>query len=284
MFTAAIQPSRLCVPVYDRLSHLWALQRRRWRALASSPSLHRHPTTQCPHRRTANTSSEHSWDQHLSCGSRSNRFQAPRSPSTVTHLPGYLGRMFQLLYGSKCSSPDLSHPGTKAAASLVAQHFVWPGVQDCRTCARTCQAGQRSKVSRHTVTPVGDFTMPATRFLHVHTDLDGTLPKSAGYTYCLTAADCLTRWPEAILIPDSTADTAVWALFTGWISRFRCPQTITTDQGRQSESQLFHTLAKLCGIQPSRTTVHHTAANELVERFHRTMKASLMCHEDKQWT
>jgi cleavage and polyadenylation specificity factor subunit 1 len=32
------------------------------------------------------------------------------------------------------SAHDLSHPGTKATAKLVAQRFVWPGMQkDCRT-------------------------------------------------------------------------------------------------------------------------------------------------------
>jgi hypothetical protein len=100
---------------------------------------------------------------------------------------------------------DLSHQGTKATAKLVAQRFVWPGMQkDCHTWARVCQACQSSH-----------------------------------------------------------------ALLTGWISRFGHPQTITTDQGRQFESQL------------SRTTAYHPAANGLVERFHRTLKAAIMCHADR---
>jgi hypothetical protein len=41
-------------------------------------------------------------------------------------------------------------------------------------------------------------------------------------------------------------------ILSGWISSFGCPHTITTDQGRQFESQLFHSLAKLCGIRLSR--------------------------------
>ena len=158
----------------------------------------------------------------------------------------------------------MSHPGTRTTAKLVAQRFVWPGVQkDCLTWARACQSCQRSKVSRHTVSPLGDFTQLAARSLHVHIDLVGPLPTSAGYTYCLTAVDRFTRWPEVVI-----ADTVAPALLTGWISRFGCPQTITTDQGRQFESQLFHSLAKLCGIQLSLTTAHHPAANGLVERFH----------------
>jgi cleavage and polyadenylation specificity factor subunit 1 len=73
------------------------------------------------------------------------------------------------------------------------------------------------------------------------------------------------------------------AFLTGWISRFSCPQIITTDQGRQFESQFFHYLAKLCGIQLSRTTAYHPATNGLVERFHRTLKAAIMCHADQNW-
>jgi hypothetical protein len=67
---------------------------------------------------------------------------------------------------------------------------VWPGLQDdCRSWARACQSYQHPKVSRHTVTPLGDFTPPATRFLPVQVYLVGPLPTSAGYTYCLTAVD-----------------------------------------------------------------------------------------------
>ena len=40
----------------------------------------------------------------------------------------------------------------------------------------------------------------------------------------------------------------------------------------------------MCGIHLSRTTPHHPAANGLVERLHRTMKASIMCHANEQWT
>ena len=61
--------------------------------------------------------------------------------------------------------------------------------KDCRTWARACQSCQRSKIMRHTVTPLGDFTLPAARFLYIHIDLIGHLPTSAGFNYCPTAVD-----------------------------------------------------------------------------------------------
>ena len=126
--------------------------------------------------------------------------------------------------------------------------------KDCHTWARACQSCQHSKVSCHTVTPLGDFTLPAACFLHVHIDLVGPHLTSAGYTYCLTAVDNFTCWPEVIPIPDITANTVARALLTGWISRFGCLQTITTGQVHKFESQLFQSLARLCSIRLSHTT------------------------------
>jgi hypothetical protein len=39
----------------------------------------------------------------------------------------------------------------------------------------------------------------------------------------------------------------------------------------------------MCGIQLARTTTHHPAADGLVERFHRTLKAAIMCLAGQQW-
>jgi hypothetical protein len=74
-------------------------------------------------------------------------------PSTAIPLPGELGHMFQVHYGSQVfqSIHDLSHPGTRPTTKLVTERFVWPGMKkDCCIWALACQPCQCFKVSCHT--------------------------------------------------------------------------------------------------------------------------------------
>ncbi|GBN45416.1 hypothetical protein AVEN_8262-1, partial [Araneus ventricosus] len=115
------------------------------------------------------------------------------------------------------------------------------------------------------------------RFRHVNLDSVGPLPICCGFTYLLTSVDRFTRWPEAFPLPNQSASTVAEVLFSGWISRFGVSDAITTDQGQNFESDLFHALEKFLGIRKQSTTAYHPAANGIVERFHRQLKAALKC-------
>ena len=93
-----------------------------------------------------------------------------------------------------------------------------------------------------------------------------------------------SRWPEAIPIPDMTAETIARTFVARWVAVFRAPTTITTDRGRQFESALFLELTNLLGTNRIRTTSYHPASNGLVERLHRQLKAAIKTHNNTRWT
>lgn len=180
---------------------------------------------------------------------------------------------------------NLSHPGARATAKLVADRFVWPGMQkDCKKWTKECKDCQISKIDRHTSSPLSTFPVPSQRFSHVHIDIIGPLPFSKGYKYCLTAIDRFTRWPEVYPLADITAETCAKAFVSGWVSRYGCPTTITTDRGQQFQSHLFKCLTTLIGAEHRPTTAYHPQCNGMVERLHRQLKAAIVCHNTPEWS
>ncbi|GBN35834.1 Retrovirus-related Pol polyprotein from transposon 412 [Araneus ventricosus] len=173
---------------------------------------------------------------------------------------------------------SLAHSGAKATANAVKQRFIWTSLKkDCSEFCKRCIPCQKSKVGSHFISPNGDFSLPSAIFSYIRLDVVGPLPSSKGYKYCLTAVDRFTRWPEVFPMIDQTANTIAETFYSGWISRFGVPEVITTDQGRNFESDLLHSLTKYSGIYKIRTSAYNPAANGMVERFHRQLKDSLMC-------
>ena len=71
---------------------------------------------------------------------------------------------------------------------------------------------------------------------------------------------------------------------TGWVARFGVPLQMTSDRGRQFISSLWSEMARSLGTQLHRTTSFHPQANGMVERFHRSLKASLRARlHDGNW-
>ena len=180
----------------------------------------------------------------------------------------------------------LGHPSHRVTKPLLNTRFIWHGMnKDVAHWCRSCKGCQTAKVSRHNKPLFGKFTEPTERFEHVHIDIVGPLPYSAGYKYLLTCVDRFTRWPEAIPLVDIKAESVADAFFSGWIARFGTPVTITTDRGAQFESRLWDTLCNQFGIIRNRTTSYHPQSNGMVERFHRQLKAAIMAHESPNpWT
>lgn len=167
----------------------------------------------------------------------------------------------------------------------MTSRYFWPSMNtDVARWTRTCLGCQRSKITRHTITPLGQF-QDAGRFDHIHVDIVGPLLPSEENQYIVTMIDRRTKWPEAVPVRNITAETIARAVYEHWICRFGCPLRITTDQGRQFESTLFKTLMTRLGVDRLRTSSYHPQSNGQVERWHRTLKAALMARgTTNNWT
>ena len=172
----------------------------------------------------------------------------------------------------------LSHPGARTTKRLVASKFVWHGLnKEVTGWARTCMSCQRSKVRTHTKAPLQKFEPTSRRFDHVHIDLVGPLPESQGHKYLLTVIDRFTRWPEVVPLKNIETRTVAEAYVRvrNWIARFGVPSLRTSDRSPQFVSELWNAMSNLLGTSLNPTTAYHPQANGLVERLHRTLKASI---------
>lgn len=170
-------------------------------------------------------------------------------------------------------SPVGGHFGFRRTLQKVKKQFYWPNcssdVEDyCRTCS-TCQARSGPRTRQRSRLQICNSGAP---FERVAVDILGPLPETErGKRYILVVMDYFTKWPEAIAIPDQTAETVAEACIEHVFSRFGAPMQLHSDQGRNFEAAVFQETMRLFGIDKTRTTALHPQSDGMVERFNRTI-------------
>ncbi|XP_014211535.1 uncharacterized protein LOC106641578 [Copidosoma floridanum] len=125
------------------------------------------------------------------------------------------------------------------------------------------------------------FIAPDDRFHHVHMVLVGPLNTSQGYSYILTMIDRFSRWVEGIPLKDmSTGSSSVSGILgcSLWST-----QIFDHQSGIAIPVQLFQAYLFFLGFERKRTLAYHPAANGMIERWHRSFKAAVMCHNNADW-
>ncbi len=174
------------------------------------------------------------------------------------------------------SIDNIPHPGILATKRLLCSRFVWAGInRDITAWTKDCAKCRQSKVHRHVHVKPLPIPIPQSRFAYIHIDLVGPLTISLGHNHILTIIDRTSRWMEAIPLTNTAATDVAAALFSGWISRFGVPDTITSDRRPQFTSNIWNSLCLLLQIKHRPTTAYHPQANGMVERLHRHLKDAL---------
>lgn len=173
------------------------------------------------------------------------------------------------------SLTPLLHGGAKKTKSTIQKVFNWKGLHDdvaefiksCLSCQRVRPGLERLQgwFRTHPVPAPLD-----TLYLDLWTSSMGDRP-----LVLLTMLDAHTRWAEAAILPDKTAESICHSLLTTWICRFGVPRKIITDNEANFCSAHLSILCSSLGITTLRTTIAHPQGN-LVETFHRSLKKGII--------
>ena len=96
----------------------------------------------------------------------------------------------------------------------------------------------------------------------------------------------VTKWVECYPIPDQKAEVIADKFVNDFVARFRCPQYLHTDQGRNVDGNLINSICQLLQVHKTRTTPYHPASNGQVERYNRTILQMVRCFlegKSRQW-
>jgi transposase InsO family protein len=93
--------------------------------------------------------------------------------------------------------------------------------------------------------------------------------------YILNVVDYLTKYAEAIPIPDCTAQTCARAYATQVIARHGVGGTTVTGRGSNFMSSFFNKTCQILGVKHVNTTAYRPQANGAAERFQQTLNRGL---------
>ena len=98
---------------------------------------------------------------------------------------------------------------------------------------------------------------------------------TSGNKHILTIIDHLTRWPEAYLIPDKSADTIVSTFINEYLPVHMCPRYILSDNGTEFKNNLMDQELQQLGIDRIFSAPYHPQINGKLEVFHKYLKPTL---------
>ena len=106
----------------------------------------------------------------------------------------------------------------------------------------------------------------------------------SGYNQILVIIDHFTKLAEAVPCQTASAEETCDHLLTHWISRYGCPMTFQSDNGKAFVGELTKELMKRSHIAQAHSTTYHPQTNGLVERQNRTLVNKLRVYCSRYMT
>ncbi|CAC5393704.1 unnamed protein product [Mytilus coruscus] len=160
----------------------------------------------------------------------------------------------------------------------IQDRFYWKGMySDVEFWCKSCVDCATKKTPKHRPkAPLNPLPAVSGPFDRVAVDVLGPFPPTYNSNkYMLIFSDYLTRWPEAIPVPNADATTTAKVFIEEVVCRHGAPRQLLSDNGKNFRSNLVKEICKLMNTKKTFTTAYHPETDGLVERFNGTLTAML---------
>jgi hypothetical protein len=164
------------------------------------------------------------------------------------------------------------HLGFAKTKSRLLQNFYWPKIfSECEEWIRSCDTCQRvGKSTDKQKAPMVCTPLITEPFSRVIVDIVGPMPMTTkGNRFILTLICPMTKFPEAVPMPDMTSARIMEALLDIF-ARVGFPSEVQMDWGKSFVSNLSIAFFERMGIKVIHSSIYHPQSNS-VERFHSTL-------------
>ncbi|OMJ28969.1 Transposon Tf2-6 polyprotein [Smittium culicis] len=181
-------------------------------------------------------------------------------------------------------TPLMSHLGHRRTLDKIKQNFFWPKmsrdvfgyIQACRLCQLTKHSTLKAPGELQPIIVSDPFEI-------VSIDHCGPFTTTEkGNKYILVITDLLTRWVDAIAVPNTSAETTVSVLENRLIATHGSPVKLLSDNGAGFTSHLMKTFCRNYGIKHVFASPYHPETNGMTERFNRTLKAMIKAYTTEE--
>ena len=169
------------------------------------------------------------------------------------------------------SHDQMGHQGIDKVQQRILHRFDWLGLtKACERWVNACLACLQVKDPRKMKFPLK--SVESSEFNEVvQIDHQKICMTESGYNQILVIIDHFTKLAEVVPCQTASAEETCDHLITHWISRYGCPMTFQSDNGKTFVGDLTKELMKRSQIAQAHSTTYHSQTNGLVERQNRML-------------
>lgn len=176
------------------------------------------------------------------------------------------------------------HRGFERMKNTIKKFFTWNSMNnDIKKYIENCAICEKTKIHRHTHTPLQITSVANAPFQKIYIDFVGEINPNSdeGHKHIMTIACDLTKYVVMQPVHDCTAVTAAKIIVEEICLVFNIPKIIVSDNGPAFIAETFKEMTKLMEIKHVKTTQYHPQSNA-VERYHRTLGQYIRAYTQKQ--